>query len=46
MSVAKLGRIRKIGRNAGIDLEIVTIISGLMWKYSIYSCSVDVSYEN
>ena len=44
--IAKLSRIRKIGRNAIIDFEVITIISGLMQKYSIYARSVYVSCEN
>ena len=37
ISRAKLGRIRRIDRNAGINLGVVTIISGISTKYSIYA---------
>ena len=45
-TTVKLSHIRKIGRNGGIDLELIAIISGIMQLYDTYTSSVDVSCEN
>lgn len=46
MYIVKLSRIRKTGRNGGIDLQVVTIISDIMPRYSFYTRSAYVSCEN